>query len=143
MKVNLKLEHNRKMAKGVICLAIHKRGKKDYVIRIGCTSRSGRYWLSRYKSEGFKNDNLSVVNIINETSISFTLEQYKEMFIYDLAGRLEDANITVNKLSDYKYQLRDIKVVKQYLKDHEGGYIIPKEEEDKENKTYRSVCSIM
>ena len=131
------------MVKGVICLALHKRGKKDYVIRIGCTSRSGRYWLSRYRSEGFKKENLYVVNVINETTNHFTLEQYKEMFIYDLADKLENNNVSVNKITDYKYQLRDIKIVKEYLKEHLHGYIIPKEEKDEENKTYRSVCVVM
>lgn len=139
MKVNLKLERNREMVKGVICLAI-KKVDHDYVIRIGCTRRTGDYWISRYKSEGFKKKGLHVVNIVNESNIALTLDQYKEMFIYDLAERLEGTNVT--KITDYKYQLRNIKIVKQYLLDHANGYIIPSEEEE-ENKTYRTVCSIM
>lgn len=131
------------MVNGIICLAIQKVGKHDYIIRIGCTRRSGDYWLSRYKSEGFKKKGLNVIKIINETDSKFTLEQYKEMFIYDLADRLENANVNVTKLTDYKYRLHNIKVIKQYLLEHSEGYIIPKEEKDDENKTYRSVCSIM
>lgn len=131
------------MVKGVICVAIQKLSKNDYVIRIGCTRRSGEYWLSRYRSEGFKKKGLYVVPIVNETDNKFTLEQYKEMFIYDLAGRLEEANINVEKVTDYKYRLRNIKVVKQYLSEHVEGYIIPREEKDEENKTYRSLCLMM
>jgi cobalamin biosynthesis Co2+ chelatase CbiK len=123
-------------------VATLKKGKKDYIVRIGCTKRSGAYWLSRYKSEGFKKIGLTTIDIVNKNETRFTIDQCKEMFIFDLATRLEDSsNPLLEKITDYKYRMKNIKVLKKFLLEHTNGYVISGTEE--EPVVHKSLCTIM
>lgn len=126
-----------------ICVATLKKGKKDYIVRIGCTKRSGAYWLSRYKAEGFKKANLTTIDIVNENEMNFTIEQCKEMFIYDLATSLEESSSTLlEKITDYKYRMKNVKILKKFLLEHANGYIIQGIEEEPVVAN-KSLCTIM